>query len=150
LPAQQHHTLTVSGPKTGRCSYADTETKRRWPSPQTPAHTRPAWRTGQPVPPAGYWHRRADRSVTECDRTTLAANACNRRSAWAGSAVSGRRLVHIRVVCAGYRGCRWCVIVDAPAKTILGDGNRIMVSARVANRAITAHGFTLGWWPGSR
>jgi hypothetical protein len=80
LPAQQHHTLTVSGPKTGRCSCADTATKRRWPSPQAPAHTRPAWRTGQPVPPAGSWHRRANRSVTECDRTTLAASACNRRS----------------------------------------------------------------------
>jgi len=79
LPAQQHHTLTVPGPKTGRCSCADTATKRRWPSPQAPAHTRPAWRTGQPVPPAGYWHRRANRSITECDRTTLAASACNRR-----------------------------------------------------------------------
>jgi hypothetical protein len=38
----------------------------RQPSPEP----RPAWRTGQPVPPAGYWHRRANRSVTECDHTT--------------------------------------------------------------------------------
>jgi hypothetical protein len=56
LPAQQHHTLTVSGPKTGRCACADTAIKRRWPSPQAPAHTRPAWRTGNLSQPAGYWH----------------------------------------------------------------------------------------------
>jgi hypothetical protein len=30
LPAQQHHTLTVSRPKTGRCSCADSPAKRRW------------------------------------------------------------------------------------------------------------------------
>src|SRR5262249_60368168 len=31
---QQHHTLTVSGLKTGRCSCADAATTRRWTSPK--------------------------------------------------------------------------------------------------------------------
>jgi hypothetical protein len=96
LPAHQHHTHTVSGKKTGRCSCANTATKRRWPSPQAPATRGLPGRTGQPVPPAGYWHRRADRPVTECDRTTLAASACNRsgRHAVPGSAVSILRSWH--------------------------------------------------------
>jgi hypothetical protein len=80
--------------ETGRCSCADTATERRWPSPQAPAHTRPAWRTGQPVLPAGYWPRRAYRSVTECDRTTLAASAGIQVGCHMGSALGRTRLLH--------------------------------------------------------